>query len=140
MNVNNNTLKEENKYLTEVKKVAKKFIKEIDVKITKEKQEIFELKKYIWNDCKSLSDLEYGNLLNDTENSVNENETNLVENTDSTDNIPSDDTIGGTAAPSDVSSIEQEDMSFSNILNILVITVGVVIILLAIAILIRLKS
>ena len=80
------------------------------------------------------------NLLNHTENSVNENETNLVENTDSTDNIPSDDTIGGTAAPSDVSSIEQEDMSFSNILNILVITVGVVIILLAIAILIRLKS
>lgn len=47
--------------------------------------------------------------------------------------------IGGTAAPSGVSSIAQENMSFSNILNILVITVGVILILLAIAILIRLK-
>lgn len=48
--------------------------------------------------------------------------------------------IAGTAAPSGVSSIAQENMSFANILNILVITVGVVLILLAIAILIRLKS
>ena len=47
--------------------------------------------------------------------------------------------IEGSAAPSGVSSIAQENMSFSNILNILVITVGVIIILLAIAILIRLK-
>lgn len=47
--------------------------------------------------------------------------------------------IGGSAAPSSVSSIAQENMSFSNILNILVITVGVIIILLGIAILIRLK-
>ena len=50
------------------------------------------------------------------------------------------DDIGGVAAPSGVSSIAQENMSFSNILNILIITVGVVLILLAIAILIRLKS
>lgn len=47
--------------------------------------------------------------------------------------------INGSAAPSSVSSIAQENMSFSNILNILVITVGVIIILLGIAILIRLK-
>ena len=66
MSVNDNILKEEEKYLTDVKKVAKKLIDEIDVKITKEKQEIFELKKYIWNDCKSLSELEYGNLLKST--------------------------------------------------------------------------
>ena len=70
MSVNANTLKEEEKYLTKVKKVAKTLIDEIDVKITKEKQEIFELKKYIWNDCKSLSELEYGNLLNDTDAKV----------------------------------------------------------------------
>ena len=50
------------------------------------------------------------------------------------------DSTGGTAAPSGVTSIAQENMSFSNILNILVITVGVVLILLAIAILIRLKG
>ena len=49
------------------------------------------------------------------------------------------DDISGTAVPSNVSSIAQENMSFSNILNILLIAVGVVLILLAIAILIRLK-
>ncbi len=48
--------------------------------------------------------------------------------------------ISGDAAPSGVSSIAQENMSFSNILNILIITVGVILILLAIAILIRLKG
>ena len=48
--------------------------------------------------------------------------------------------VGGDAAPSGVSSIAQENMSFSNILNILIITVGVILILLAIAILIRLKG
>ena len=54
--------------------------------------------------------------------------------------ISSSDDIGGSVAPSDVSSIAQENMSFSNILNILIITVGVILILLAIAILIRLKN
>ena len=53
--------------------------------------------------------------------------------------VPQDD-IGGDATPSSVSSIAQENMSFSNILNILIITVGVILILLAIAILVRLKS
>ena len=48
--------------------------------------------------------------------------------------------IGGTAAPSGVSSIAQENMSFSNILNIMVIAVGVILILFAIAILIWLKN
>lgn len=60
--------------------------------------------------------------------------------TDATDMTQPQDDVGGTAAPSDVSSIAQENMSFSNILNILLITVGVILILLAIAILIRLKS
>ena len=50
------------------------------------------------------------------------------------------DDIGEDATPSSVSSIAQENMSFSNILNILIITVGVILILLAIAILVRLKS
>ena len=72
----------------------------------------------------------------DTNSIDNVSDTNTVENMDEFEQ----DTISGTAAPSGVSSIAQENMSFSNILNILVITVGVILILLAIAILIRLKG
>lgn len=68
----------------------------------------------------------------DDSSSVTNTDTETIEATSSSD-------IGGSAVPSSVGSVAQEDMSFSNILNILVITVGVVIILLAIAILIRLK-
>lgn len=74
---------------------------------------------------------------NATTNEV-QNDNSLI--TDATDMTQPQDDVGGTAAPSDVSSIAQENMSFSNILNILLITVGVILILLAIAILIRLKS
>lgn len=77
----------------------------------------------------------------DEENTVEINTTD--DDTTINDTLPastsSDDDLSGSAAPSSVSSIAQENMSFSNILNILVITVGVIIILLAIAILIRLK-
>ena len=89
------------------------------------------------------------------DNDIVESDNNIntgINGTDNTENIQSDDSsytnqtntqfsddIGGEAAPSSVSSIAQENMSFSNILNILLITVGVVLILLAIAILIRLK-
>lgn len=64
--------------------------------------------------------------------------TNEVDNQNliSTPNDP----LSGSMSPTDVSSITEENMSFSNILNILIITVGVIIILLAIAILIRLKG
>ena len=41
---------------------------------------------------------------------------------------------------SSVSAIQEEGLSFSNILSILLITVGIIIILLAVAIIIRLKS
>ena len=68
--------------------------------------------------------------LNVTANEVEDQ--NLV----STPNDP----LSGSMSPTDVSSIAEENMSFSNILNILIITVGVIIILLAIAILIRLKG
>ena len=70
-----------------------------------------------------------------------EGNANTVDNANQTnDTTQAVDNIGGTAAPSSVNSIAQENMSFSNILNILLITVGVILILLAIAILIRLKS
>ena len=79
---------------------------------------------------------------NTTESGTDDNEALDNANTIETDDIsdPIVDSLGGTAAPSGVSSIAQENMSFSNILNILVITVGVVLILLVIAILIRLKG
>ncbi len=68
-------------------------------------------------------------------------DSNEVQNIqDTLDTLTPQDDIGGDATPSSVTSIAQENMSFSNILNILIITVGVILILLAIAILIRLKS
>ncbi len=78
-------------------------------------------------------------------NNIDNNVSNEISNTDTSSNSITDasqiqDDVGGTAAPSGVSSIAQENMSFSNILNILLIAVGVILILLAIAILIRLKS
>ena len=87
------------------------------------------------------------NLTPDNTQAVTGNETNTGNQTTNTPTpngtdttiSPSDD-IGGSVAPSGVSSIAQENMSFSNILNILIITVGVILILLAIAILIRLKN
>lgn len=89
----------------------------------------------------SLVTYENGTETNNMDDSTNGN----IENTDASSNSITDagqiqDDIGGTTAPSGVSSIAQENMSFSNILNILLITVGVILILLAIAILIRLKS
>ena len=82
-------------------------------------------------------------------NLPSEEDTNLVDENNSANDVTSSDEdniahttddIGGSAVPSSVSSISQENMSFSNILNILIITVGVILILLAIAILIRLKG
>lgn len=78
------------------------------------------------------------NATNTNEAVSNEIANNATNNIDNSANFV-DDGIGGEAAPSGVSSIAQENMSFANILNILIITVGVILILLAIAILIRLK-
>lgn len=77
----------------------------------------------------------------DTNNPDNTNDLNSVTDTNTiADENFEQDNIGGPVAPSGVSSIAQENMSFSNVLNILVITVGVILILLAIAIIIRLKN
>ena len=91
---------------------------------------------------------EDGNLIGGDEQATEDS--NIIGNTQddlqySTDGVQgatdaTQDDIGGDATPSSVSSIAQENMSFSNILNILIITVGVILILLAIAILVRLKS
>ena len=84
------------------------------------------------------------NSVTDNGNAVDSNTITDSNTVDTNDTLADDnfeqDNIGGSVAPSGVSSIAQENMSFSNVLNILVITVGVILILLAIAILIRLKN
>lgn len=82
------------------------------------------------------------NLQTDETNTAETTSNEIAEDSNNVDDISDvvDDGIGGEAAPSGVSSIAQENMSFSNILNILIITVGVILILLAIAILIRLNG
>lgn len=57
----------EKEYLEKIKHLANLRIADFNVQIDKQKNEIFEIKKYIWNDCQSLSDLEKGNLMNDTD-------------------------------------------------------------------------
>ena len=88
------------------------------------------------------TDINMNLIPNDIDNSTVSGNDDLIgnETQNTTTNDVATDDIGGIAAPSSVSSIAQENMSFSNILNILIITVGVVLILLAIAILVRLKS
>lgn len=73
---------------------------------------------------------------------TNSEDSNVTANEVDDQNLIStpNDPLSGSMSPTDVSSISEENMSFSNILNILIITVGVIIILLAIAILIRLKG
>ncbi len=71
MTINQNEYQKEEKYLENVKELADLCIHNVNVQIDEQKKEIFEIKQYIWNDCKSLSDLEYGNLLNDTDAKVN---------------------------------------------------------------------
>ena len=79
---------------------------------------------------------------NVVDNMQDSDDQNTIENIQDSlnDTVSPQDDIGGDATPTSVSSIAQENMSFSNILNILIITVGVILILLAIAILVRLKS
>lgn len=47
--------------------------------------------------------------------------------------------IGTQLPASSISSVEEEGLSFTNILNILLITVGVILILLSVAIILRLR-
>lgn len=70
MNISDLDVQKEKSYLADVKKVASGLIADIDVKVQKEKKDIFEIKKYIWDECKAMSELEYGNLLNDTDAKV----------------------------------------------------------------------
>ena len=79
-----------------------------------------------------------------SENSVSKNVTDTVNNSLVDENI-TDDLIDGGASqagvttPSSVTATTEEGLGLSNVLSIILITVGVVLILLAIAIIIRLK-
>lgn len=82
--------------------------------------------------------------MNLIDNSINDNEVNQ----DEIDNSITQDPLNGTTSESNidsqlsasgVNSIEEDGLSLSNILSILLITVGIILILLSIAIIIRLK-
>ncbi len=78
-----------------------------------------------------------------SENSVSENVTNTVNNSLVDENI-TDDLVENVSqaevtTPSSVTATTEEGLGLSNVLSIILITVGVVLILLAVAIIIRLK-
>ena len=70
---------------------------------------------------------------------VNSTDSNTYQGTQ--DNVPpsGDSNASSTVTPSSVSGISEEGLGLTNILSILLITVGVILILLAIAIMIRFK-
>ena len=75
---------------------------------------------------------------NNVENS-NENNLNTVDNTANT-SVTTYSTLTDTLQPSEVSNSAETELGITNIINILLITVGVILILLGIAILIRLRG
>ena len=77
-----------------------------------------------------------------SENSVTENNLDTTNNSIADENItdePIEETPPVVSTPSSVTATTEEGMGLSNVLSIILITVGVVLILLAIAIIIRLK-
>lgn len=88
----------------------------------------------------------------ETSNTVNntENNTNNIENTDNSIQNPDADYQDNqsdlsnsqleTLSPANISSATESGLGITNIINILLITVGVILILLAIAIIIRLRN
>jgi len=75
--------------------------------------------------------------MNLTSNEV-EDDTNEISD-DNTSDIQSPSDLDSITPPSSVGAVAEEGLGLSNILSILLITVGVILILLAIAIIIRLK-
>ncbi len=95
------------------------------------------------NPTDQSQDVENQNIVDNNTDSTNDDANTSAEN-DITDNTlfdtPSTPSDSETLNPGAFSSAPQDGLSVSNIINILLITVGVVIILLAIAILIRLRG
>lgn len=85
--------------------------------------------------------LQPGNSVNANDTSLNSENTNVFSNT--TQNTFEDDDFNEASQSTSItssSSVEDESLGITNILNILLIVVGVVLILLGIAILIRMHS
>ena len=82
------------------------------------------------------------NLTPDTSASEQNADTNIINDTNQIDNTgmqtPTDNNAA-TLNPSSVGSVQEEGLGISSILSIFLITIGVILILLAIAIIIRLK-
>lgn len=78
-----------------------------------------------------------------SENSVSENVADTVDNSlvdeNITDDLVDDVSQAEVTTPSSVTATTEEGLGLSNVLSIILITVGVVLILLAVAIIIRLK-
>lgn len=70
---------------------------------------------------------------------VNSTDSNIYQDTQDIVPPSGDSNASSTVTPSSVSSISEEGLGLTSILSILLITVGVILILLAIAIMIRLK-
>lgn len=81
------------------------------------------------------------NLADSNTNIANDNEidNSIIENTVADNSTASDSTNSSSSSFNRLSSLPEAELGLTNILNILLITVGVVLILLAIAILIKLK-
>lgn len=77
--------------------------------------------------------------MNLTDYSPTENITDETDDTNDNDNADLSSEEGDILSPSGINSLEDDGLSFSNILSILLITVGIILILLAIAIIFRLK-
>ena len=96
------------------------------------------------NPTDQSSNVEDQNLTDNTINTPDDGNTNASNddnvNTEALYDSPSTPSDSETLNPGAFSSAPQDGLSVSNIINILLITVGVVIILLAIAILIRLRG
>ncbi len=65
MSLDMKSQKQEIEYLDKVKSVANHLIEKSDIRVEKEKSDIFELKRYIWTERGSMNELEYSDSLND---------------------------------------------------------------------------
>ena len=83
------------------------------------------------NNVETVNNEQTANSIENTSNTVN----NVVDNSITTPSTPAE-----TLQPSGVSTSAETELGITNIINILLITVGVILILLAIAILIRLRG
>ncbi len=72
--MNNDMYVKEEKYLEKVKQIATKHIEKTNINILKEKEKIYEFKKFIWTESGSMNELEYSDILNEANSRVHKTE------------------------------------------------------------------